>query len=99
MTTPAANVASLILRRAAAVHHEPLAKSIGADVTFISKFLSGDRGLRLDHLGPFLERLGLKLVVIDDGDVSMSKGEVESITRLAIEALNARLNSLNKVDG
>jgi hypothetical protein len=58
-----------IRRGIALAGNKTVAEAIGGDETLVSRFLSGERGMRIDHLGPLLDRIGLKVVPISDTSV------------------------------
>lgn len=52
----------VILQRVAAVKNEAVAQAIGKDESTVSRIVSGESGIRLEALHPFLAALGLKVV-------------------------------------
>ncbi len=49
--------------------NKAVAEAIGSDETLLSRFLSGERGIRLEQIGPMLEKIGYKLVPVTDTSV------------------------------
>lgn len=80
---------SLLLRRLAVVHQKTVAAAIGSDETLISRFASGERGLRIGQIGPALQALGLKLV--DSEEVTIPAKKLESLMYLARESLGEQV--------
>lgn len=79
---------SLILRRFAATSQAEVARLTGVDNTLLSKFLSGERGLRLDQIGPVLAALGLSIAENVTGDlVTVTREKYEALRLLAAEEL------------
>ena len=85
MSAPTSMVESLLLRRLASVHQKVVAAAIGSDETLVSRFASGDRGLRINQIGPALESLGLKLVSADE--VTLPADELNALQILARKSL------------
>jgi hypothetical protein len=75
----------LLLRRLAVAHQKVVAAAIGADETLVSRFASGERGLRIGQIGPALQALGLKLV--DSEEVTIPAKKLEALMFLARESL------------
>ena len=78
-------IESLILRRLAAVHQKTVAMAVGGDETLVSRFASGDRGLRIGQLGPAFAAMGLKVVAEDA--VVIDASELTALRILARKAL------------
>lgn len=85
MSAPTSNIESMLLRRLAQVHQKTVAEAIGSDETHVSRFASGERGLRIHQLGPALDSLGLKLV--DASDVTVDAKYLESLRNLAMRGI------------
>ena len=80
--------AELAIRRGIAGHtNKWVAEAIGMDETFLSRFLSGERGLKIDQIGPALQAMGLKLV--DADEVTIPAKRLASLEYLAAESLGA----------
>lgn len=76
----------LLIRRAIASHtNKRVAEAIGCDETFVSRFLSGERGLKLSDIGAALSAMGLKLV--DADEVTVPAKRLASLEYLAAESL------------
>ena len=84
------NLESDLLRRRAVIHDKVIADVIGQDVTFVSRFFSGERGLRINQIQSALETLGLKIVPADE--VSISQKEIDSLRHLAMLYLESGSN-------
>ena len=76
---------SMILRRLAQVHQKTVATAIGSDETLVSRFASGERGLRINQIGPALEAMGLKLV--DASEQTVDSKYLESLRNLAMRGI------------
>lgn len=76
-----------MLQRFAQVGQTEVERRTGVENTHLSKFCSGERGLRIDQLEPVLSALGLKVV-----DFSALVVDAEYLK--ALEVISAR--SLNK---
>ena len=76
---------SLILRRLAAVHQKTVAVAVGGDETLVSRFASGDRGLRIGQLGPAFDAMGLTVVSADAVVIDIE--ELNALRILARKAL------------
>lgn len=78
----------LLIRRGIASHtNKRVAEAIGSDETFMSRFLSGERGLKIDQIGPALMAMGLKLVDVEE--VTVPAKRLASLEYLAAESLGA----------
>lgn len=78
----------LLIRRAISGHtNKRVAEAIGCDETFVSRFLSGERGLKLCDIGAALEAMGLKLVDVEE--VTVPAKRLASLEYLAAESLGA----------
>ena len=88
MTATTSTTESLILRRLAAVHQKTVAVAIGSDEGTVSRFASGERGLRIHQVGPAFDALGLKLVPINE--VSIPREELEALRVLARKSLGGQ---------
>lgn len=75
----------LIRRGIAGRTGKQVAEAIGTDDTFISRFLSGERGLKIDQIGPALAAMGLKLV--DAEEQTINPKRLEALEYLAGESL------------
>ncbi len=87
MTTSTSNIESLILRRFAVAGQVAVEKETGIDNTMLSRFLHGERGLRLDQIGPVLTALGLMVIECDGAVVTMPARRANALMYLAAEAL------------
>lgn len=85
MSAPTSNVESILLHRLAIAHQKVVAAAIGSDETLVSRFASGERGLRIGQIGPALKALGLKLV--DADEVTVPAKRLEALAYLAGESL------------
>ena len=85
MSAISSSTESLLLRRLAQVHQKAVAAAIGADETLVSRFASGERGLRIQQIGPALEALGLKLV--DATEQTVDAKYLESLRNLAMRGI------------
>ena len=87
MTATTSNLESLILRRFAVVGQVAVEKETGIDNTLLSRFLSVERGLRIDQIGPVLKALGLVVIECDGATVTMPAKRADALAYLAAEAL------------
>lgn len=93
MTTEASTVPSAaartfvqdIMQRLARVKSETVAQAIGKDASTVSRVASGELGVKLADLQPFLRALDLK--VVDVGRVCVDREVYESYKTLATKAL------------
>ena len=81
------NLESLILRRVASVKNSTVAAAIGHDDGHVSRICSGERGLKLAELQPFLDALGLKVSECDGPMVSIPVKTLEALRHLVKESL------------
>jgi len=81
-----------ILQRLAAVKNTVVAAKLGHDDSYISRFASGQQGLKLHELQAFFEALGFVVIKCDGEIVSMPKKRADSLAYLAAEAINRSLS-------
>ncbi|NMF98412.1 hypothetical protein GPA27_13555 [Aromatoleum toluolicum] len=84
MTDP---LQTLILRRLASVKNEEVGRAIGHDESHVSRIGRGERGLRLEELGAFLESLGLKVVEVGGDSVTIPAEKLRALKVLARDGL------------
>jgi hypothetical protein len=77
----------LIHRRLAESTAKAVAEAIDSDETHISKFRSGERGLKINQIGPALAAMGLKLV--DSDETFIHPKRLAALECLAGESLGA----------
>ena len=77
---------SLILQRFAKVGQTEVERQAGVDNTQLSKFCSGERGLRIDQLEPVLSALGLKIVDINSLEVDADY--MRALEVISVRSLN-----------
>lgn len=70
-----------IRRGIAQAGSKAVAEAIGGDETLVSRFLSGERGMRIEHIGSMLEKIGLK--VVPATDTSVDPVEWQAVQTLA----------------
>lgn len=78
---------SLLLKRLAIVGQTKVAEVTGIDHTLISRFVSGERGLRIDQIQPVMAALGLVLVEANGETRTISADEHEALKLLARKGL------------
>ena len=88
MPATQSNIESLFHRLIAQIDGTVVAAAIGTDDTHISKFRSGERGLKIDQIGPFIDALGLKIV--SKADVTVDAEYLESIETLSRRGIGKR---------
>jgi transcriptional regulator with XRE-family HTH domain len=88
----ARKLSQTILQRLAKVKNQEVGAAIGKDHSTVSRIASGESGIKLDELQPFLASLGLKVVGADQ--VCINREIYESYKVLATAALT-NPNSLN----
>lgn len=81
MTTTTSSVETMILRQLAFCTQKAVADAIGAEETHVSRFASGERGLRITQLGPALKAMGLKIVPADE--VTVDAAEFKAVQTIA----------------
>lgn len=79
---------SLLLKRLAIVGQTKVSEVTGIDHTLISRFVSGERGLRIDQIGPVLDALGLRLVEANGEMRTIGADEHEALKLLARKGLS-----------
>lgn len=82
------SIEGLVLRRLAGVKNATVAAAIKHDEGHVSRIASGERGLRLAELGPFLAALGLRVIECDGQVVSLPAEEHAALKLLARKALS-----------
>lgn len=88
MPAHASKFESDVLRRVAAIKNAVVADAIGHDESHVSRIISGERGLRLHEIEPFLSALGL-LVIEHQGEMrTISADEHEALKLLARKGLD-----------
>ena len=85
--TDTRNFEADLLRRRSATQDKQIADAIDGDVSFISRFFSGERGLRINQIEPVLRVIGLKVVPADTQLIANE--ELEALRVLARKALGA----------
>jgi len=85
--TDTRNFEADLLRRRSATQDKQIADAIDGDVSFISRFFSGERGLRINQIEPVLRVIGLKVVPAETQLIS--NDELEALRVLARKALGA----------
>ena len=88
MSANSSNIESLLHRMIASVSGTVVAQAIGTDDGHISRFQSGERGLKIDQIGPFIDVLGLKIV--SKTDVTVDAEYLESIETLSRRGIGKR---------
>jgi hypothetical protein len=81
------NLVSKVLSRLATVKNSTVANALETDESFISRFASGERGLRLQQIEPFFEELGLKVIECSGEVVQLPLDEYQALVTLARKAL------------
>lgn len=81
-----------VLQKVASVKNQAVAEAIGKDESTVSRIVSGEVGIKLNDLHPFLTALGLK--VVGANQVCVDREVYESYRTLARAAINdpAKLN-------
>ena len=79
----ASNLQSILLQRIACVKNEQLAQAINTDKAHVSHFTSGERGLRIHQLEPFLKELGLRVIECDGPTTTIPSKEWSALCVLA----------------
>lgn len=74
------------MQRLASVKNQAVADAIGKDQSTVSRIASGEAGIKLDDLQPFLAALGLK--VVGANQVCVDREVYESYRTLARAAIN-----------
>lgn len=74
-----------VLHRLARVKNKVIAEAIGKDESTVSRVASGDVGVKLEDMQPFLHALGLK--VVDVSRVCVDREVYESYRTLACKAM------------
>lgn len=82
------SIEGLVLRRLAGVKNAAVAAAIKHDEGHVSRIASGERGLRLSELGPFMAALGLRIIECDGQVVSLPADEHAALRLLARKALS-----------
>lgn len=77
---------SLLLQRFASVGQTEVERRSGVDNTHLSKYCSGERGLRIDQLEPVLTALGLR--VVDAGAIMVDAEYLHALEIISARALN-----------
>lgn len=77
-----------ILRTVATVKNQVVAQAIGVDDSTITRITSGESGVKLDRLQPFLACLGLK--VVPWGHVCIDHDEWEATCVMARKYIESR---------
>lgn len=73
------------MQRLVSVKNQTVADAIGKDQSTVSRIVSGETGIKLDDLQPFLAALNLK--VVDGNQVCVDKAVYESYRTLAAAAI------------
>jgi hypothetical protein len=81
----ARRLAQVVMQRLAKVKNQAVAEAIGKDESTVSRIVSGDTGIKLADLQPFLSALSLK--VVDAGQVCVDRAVYESYRTLARAAI------------
>lgn len=81
----ARKLVQVVMQRLAKTKNQTVAEAIGKDESTISRIVSGDSGIKLTDLQPFLCALGLKVVGVDQ--VCIDRAIYESYKTLATAAL------------
>lgn len=77
-----------ILTGLANAKNSTVAAAIGADESFVSRFTSGERGLKIQQMEEFFEALGLKVIDCKGGaTVEITNEEYQALKTLARKAL------------
>jgi hypothetical protein len=78
----------MLLQRFAVVGQTEVERQSGVDNTLLSKFVKGERGLRIDQIEPVLKALGLALIEAGEGDtITVSKIRYEALRALARDGI------------
>lgn len=75
----------VILQRVATVKNSTVGDAIGKDESTVSRIVSGESGVRLEVLHPFLAALGLK--VVDAGRICIDVEKYNAMLVLAKRAI------------
>lgn len=88
----ARKLVQVILQGLAKAKNQAVAEAIGKDESTVSRIASGDSGIKLADLQPFLSAIGLK--VVSANQVCVDREVYESYRTLARAAINdpAKLN-------
>lgn len=88
----ARKLVQVVLQKLAKAKNQTVAEAIGKDESTVSRIVSGEVGIKLNDLQPFLGSLGLKVVGADQ--VCIDRAIYESYKTLATAALTnpSRLN-------
>lgn len=81
-------VHSLILRRLASVRYEEVARVLGRDVAHVSRIASGERGIRVDEIGPFLRAIGIPVEWPEVDGAEDSNERIHALLILARDSIN-----------
>lgn len=81
----ARNLVQVVLQKLAKAKNATVAEAIGKDESTISRIVSGESGIKLADLQPFLAALGLKVVGAEQ--VCIDRAIYESYKTLATAAL------------
>lgn len=84
-TATARKLVQVVLQRLAKAKNQTVAEAIGKDESTVSRIASGESGIKLADLQPFLGSLGLKVVSADQ--VCIDRAIYESYKTLATAAL------------
>jgi transcriptional regulator with XRE-family HTH domain len=87
--TPSAHarkLSQMVMQRIASVKNQAVADAIGKDQSTVSRIVSGETGIKLDDLQPFLAALDLK--VVGANQVCVDRDVYESYRTLARAAIN-----------
>jgi transcriptional regulator with XRE-family HTH domain len=82
----ARKLVQVILQSLARAKNQAVAEAIGKDESTVSRIASGDTGIKLTDLQPFLSALGLK--VVGANQVCVDREVYESYRTLARAAIN-----------
>ena len=85
MNATSSNIALLIHHQLALTTGERVAAAIQSVETHISKFRAGERGIRIDQVGPFFGAIGLKLVPADE--VTVDPKYLEALRTMAARGI------------
>lgn len=81
----ARTLSHVILHRLARVKNQAVAGAIGKDESTVSRIASGETGIKLDDLEPFLTALSLK--VVSQEKICVDRNVFESYRILAAKAM------------
>ena len=82
------NIEQEVLRAIAERGVGTVAQRIGLDDSSVSRIISGQQGIKLEHLEPFLRSLGMRIITTEAEIVAMPADELEALRVLAMKGLS-----------